>query len=136
MGYAFGWSIINRLRDQEQKRLGGKFSLCEFHDKLLSAGSISLPLVERRHLSDDRNTERGTIVTAGTLPLFQFVQNVQIVQAVQNVMKTKETPRGPFLGAHMSIAGGVGNAFLEGQKVDCEAIQIFTKSSRQWASKP
>ena len=36
----------------------------------------------------------------------------------------------------MSIAGGVGNAFLEGKKVDCEAIQIFTKSSRQWASKP
>ncbi|MGZ9174465.1 MAG: DUF885 domain-containing protein [Candidatus Binatia bacterium] len=49
MGYALGWSIINRLRDQEQKRLGGKFSLCEFHDKLLSAGSISLPLVEKRH---------------------------------------------------------------------------------------
>ena len=49
MGYAFGWSIINRLRDQEQKRLGGKFSLCEFHDKLLSTGSISLPLVEKRH---------------------------------------------------------------------------------------
>ncbi len=48
MGYALGWSIINRLRDQEQKRLGGKFSLCEFHDKLLSAGSISLPLVEKR----------------------------------------------------------------------------------------
>ena len=36
----------------------------------------------------------------------------------------------------MSIAGGVGNAFLEGKKVDCDAIQIFTKSSRQWASKP
>jgi deoxyribonuclease-4 len=36
----------------------------------------------------------------------------------------------------MSIAGSVGNAFLEGQKVDCEAIQIFTKSSRQWAAKP
>ncbi|HEY0723560.1 MAG TPA: DUF885 domain-containing protein, partial [Pyrinomonadaceae bacterium] len=49
MGYALGWSIINRLRDQEQTRLGGKFSLCEFHDKLLSAGSISLPLVEKRH---------------------------------------------------------------------------------------
>ncbi|MGZ8533055.1 MAG: DUF885 family protein, partial [Candidatus Binatia bacterium] len=49
MGYALGWSIINRLRDQEQKRLGGKFSLCEFHDKLLSAGSIALPLVEKRH---------------------------------------------------------------------------------------
>ena len=49
MGYALGWSIINRLREQEQKRLGGKFSLREFHDKLLSAGSISLPLVEKRH---------------------------------------------------------------------------------------
>jgi deoxyribonuclease-4 len=51
-------------------------------------------------------------------------------------MKTKSNSRGPLLGAHMSIAGGVGNAFLEGQKVDCDAIQIFTKSSRQWASKP
>lgn len=49
MGYALGWSMINRLRDQEQKRLGSKFSLREFHDKLLSAGSISLALVERRH---------------------------------------------------------------------------------------
>ncbi len=49
MGYAVGWSIINRLRDQEQRRLGSKFALREFHDKLLSAGSISLPLVEKRH---------------------------------------------------------------------------------------
>jgi uncharacterized protein (DUF885 family) len=49
MGYALGWAIINRLRDQEQKRLGDKFSLRDFHDKLLSAGSISLPLVEKRH---------------------------------------------------------------------------------------
>ena len=51
MGYALGWSIINRLREQEQKRLGSGFSLREFHDKLLSAGSISLPLVERRHFT-------------------------------------------------------------------------------------
>ncbi|MBM4261109.1 MAG: DUF885 domain-containing protein [Deltaproteobacteria bacterium] len=51
MGYALGWSIINRLREQERQRLGSKFDLCEFHDKLLSAGSISLPLVERRHFS-------------------------------------------------------------------------------------
>lgn len=52
------------------------------------------------------------------------------------VTKTKTKPRGPLLGAHMSIAGGVGNALLDGKKVDCDAIQIFTKSSRQWASKP
>jgi uncharacterized protein (DUF885 family) len=51
MGYALGWSIINRLREQEQKRLGSKFTLREFHDKLLSAGSISLPLVEKRHFN-------------------------------------------------------------------------------------
>src|SRR5262249_3682945 len=35
-----------------------------------------------------------------------------------------------------SIAGGVGNALLRGKTVDCSAIQIFTKSSRQWASVP
>jgi deoxyribonuclease-4 len=51
-------------------------------------------------------------------------------------MKNKEKPRGPLLGAHMSIAGGVANAFLLGKQVECEAIQIFTKSSRQWAAKP
>jgi deoxyribonuclease-4 len=52
------------------------------------------------------------------------------------MIKINKRSRGPLLGAHMSIAGGVGNALLEGKKVDCEAIQIFTKSSRQWASKP
>ena len=51
MGYALGWSIINRLRDQEKNRLGSGFNLREFHDKLLSAGSISLPLVEKRHFT-------------------------------------------------------------------------------------
>jgi len=51
-------------------------------------------------------------------------------------MKTNTKIRRPFLGAHMSIAGGVDKALLEGKKVDCDAIQIFTKSSRQWASKP
>jgi uncharacterized protein (DUF885 family) len=51
MGYALGWSIINRLREQESARLGTKFDLHEFHDKLLSAGSISLPLVEKRCFS-------------------------------------------------------------------------------------
>jgi len=51
-------------------------------------------------------------------------------------MKPKTKTPGPLLGAHMSIAGGVGNAFLHGKKVECDAIQIFTKSSRQWAGKP
>ena len=48
----------------------------------------------------------------------------------------RPTRRGPLLGAHMSIAGGVDKALLLGETVDCDAIQIFTKSSRQWAAKP
>lgn len=52
MGYALGWSIINRLRNQEREKLGARFGLREFHDRLLSAGSISLPLVEKRHFSE------------------------------------------------------------------------------------
>jgi deoxyribonuclease IV len=51
-------------------------------------------------------------------------------------MKTKPKPRGPLLGAHMSIAGGVDKALLLGKKIECAAIQIFTKSARQWAWKP
>src|ERR1039458_5591463 len=49
--------------------------------------------------------------------------------------KTGQSTR-PLLGAHMSIAGEVGEALIRGKQVGCECIQIFTKSSRQWASKP
>ena len=51
MGYALGWSIINRMRQQETARLGARFELRDFHDRLLRAGGISLPLVERRHFT-------------------------------------------------------------------------------------
>lgn len=46
------------------------------------------------------------------------------------------THKGPLLGAHMSIAGGVDNAVLQGKEVGCDTVQLFTKSSRQWVSKP
>jgi deoxyribonuclease-4 len=39
------------------------------------------------------------------------------------------------LGAHESIAGGLVNAFDRGHTATCDAIQIFTKSNRQWAAK-
>ncbi len=39
------------------------------------------------------------------------------------------------LGAHMSIAGGVFNAVLDGKKATCDTVQIFTKSSNQWRAK-
>jgi deoxyribonuclease-4 len=40
------------------------------------------------------------------------------------------------LGAHMSIAGGLFKAIESGDEINCESIQIFTKSNRQWAAKP
>ena len=51
MGYALGWSIINQMRAREKEKLGSGFDLCGFHDRLLSAGSISLPVVAKRHFS-------------------------------------------------------------------------------------
>jgi deoxyribonuclease-4 len=42
----------------------------------------------------------------------------------------------PLLGAHMSIAGGVSEALIRARDTGCECVQIFTKSSRQWVSKP
>src|SRR5437588_12971441 len=41
----------------------------------------------------------------------------------------------PLLGAHVSIAGGVGEALPRGAKIGAQCLQIFTKSSRQWASR-
>ena len=41
-----------------------------------------------------------------------------------------------ILGAHVSIAGGVQNAPLNGQKIGCDAIQMFSKNQTQWKAKP
>lgn len=41
-----------------------------------------------------------------------------------------------ILGAHLSIAGGFDKAVELGTGLGCTAIQIFTKSNRQWKSKP
>lgn len=40
-----------------------------------------------------------------------------------------------LLGAHMSIAGGLEQAIMRGDSIGCTAIQIFTKSNRQWHAK-
>ncbi len=42
----------------------------------------------------------------------------------------------PLFGAHMSIAGGVHHALLAAQARGMETVQLFTKSSNQWAAKP
>ena len=43
---------------------------------------------------------------------------------------------GPRLGAHMSIAGGLPQAIVRAQAVHATALQIFVKSSSQWAARP
>jgi deoxyribonuclease-4 len=41
-----------------------------------------------------------------------------------------------LLGAHMSIAGGIEQAVLRAEEIGCTAVQFFSKSNRQWKTKP
>lgn len=41
-----------------------------------------------------------------------------------------------LLGAHVSIAGGLHNVWQRGDEIGCDAIQIFTQSSRTWKITP
>jgi len=43
---------------------------------------------------------------------------------------------GPRLGAHMSIAGGMPEAVTRAVSVEAGALQVFVKSSNQWAARP
>ena len=40
------------------------------------------------------------------------------------------------IGAHMSVSGGKYMAFESGKKLGCEAIQVFIRNVRGWASGP
>lgn len=41
----------------------------------------------------------------------------------------------PFLGAHMSIAGGYYKAVEAAQAAGCDCVQLFTKNNNQWRAK-
>jgi deoxyribonuclease-4 len=41
----------------------------------------------------------------------------------------------PFLGAHLSIAGGLPRAVDRAKATRCDALQIFTKSAGQWRAR-
>ncbi len=41
-----------------------------------------------------------------------------------------------LLGAHLSVSGGVDTAFDRAEQINCTALQIFTKSNRQWSARP
>jgi deoxyribonuclease-4 len=51
---------------------------------------------------------------------------------------TKASPgdKGPRLGAHLSIGGGLHRAIERGEELGCEVVQLFTHSNQQWAMKP
>jgi len=51
MSYIIGKQEIMRLRDDYKKMMGDKFQLKEFHDKLLSYGTIPVSLVRQQMLS-------------------------------------------------------------------------------------
>ncbi len=41
-----------------------------------------------------------------------------------------------MLGSHLSVAGGLVNALIEGREKKMDTVQIFTKNQRQWKAKP
>jgi deoxyribonuclease IV len=45
------------------------------------------------------------------------------------------TPPRDWLGAHMSIAGGLHRALERGREVGCSLVQIFLKNQLQWAAR-
>ena len=44
--------------------------------------------------------------------------------------------KGPPLGAHVSVAGGVHTAPGRGKRIGADVIQIFSKHNTRWAGKP
>jgi len=40
-----------------------------------------------------------------------------------------------YIGAHVSVNGGVFNAFINARKISAKAFALFTKNQRQWSAK-
>jgi len=50
MSYLVGKTQLLALRDEYRKRTGDRFSLRDFHDRLLAEGSIPVSLIRRKLL--------------------------------------------------------------------------------------
>ena len=51
MSYLVGKTLIMELRDEYKQKMGDKYSLKDFHDKLLAEGSIPISLIRKKLLS-------------------------------------------------------------------------------------
>src|SRR6185437_5049116 len=47
-----------------------------------------------------------------------------------------ENADGMLVGAHMQTTGGIQNALLEGKRIGCGCVQLFTTSPQQWKARP
>lgn len=57
--YMLGSLTIHAIRRDAEKRLGSRFDIREFHDELLGAGTITLPMLqERMERCVEASTER------------------------------------------------------------------------------
>lgn len=41
-----------------------------------------------------------------------------------------------YIGAHVSISGGVENAPVNAHQIGAKAFALFTKNQRQWVASP
>ncbi|USO00106.1 MAG: deoxyribonuclease IV [Phycisphaeraceae bacterium] len=42
----------------------------------------------------------------------------------------------PLFGSHLSVAGGMVNALIEGERLKMDTVQVFTKNQQQWKARP
>jgi uncharacterized protein (DUF885 family) len=48
LAYKTGELVISRIRREAEQQLGNQFDVRAFHDRVLEAGAIPLPMLERR----------------------------------------------------------------------------------------
>lgn len=51
-------------------------------------------------------------------------------------MNTEKKRCNKFLGAHVSIQGGLTNAFINAKNIGADSFALFTRNQRRWESKP
>ncbi|RMG60483.1 MAG: deoxyribonuclease IV [Deltaproteobacteria bacterium] len=44
--------------------------------------------------------------------------------------------KGPAIGAHVSVAGGISRAFANGEDAGCDVVQIFARFPTRWVTPP